>query len=117
MNPHRQHTLDIGDRAAPITPPITQAVADYGNSMRDGWYLMAGAVVISLSFGLLFALTLHIPRHTGGAATPVHQAQLDVFPLDPLPDMRVDAFRAGYRAALEGGCKPPVLSYPLQSRP
>lgn len=92
----------------------------------DGYASIALATGAAVVIGVA-AIVLHLADHTGPVTAPVPApTQLQAAPLQPvaydqgqlLREIRTEAFRAGYQAAIEReGCAPgipPALGMPIQ---
>lgn len=77
------------------------------------WLVVAAAACAA-------SATIYLKHADAVEVTPLPAPVMQTFPLEPLDaesvtQARIEAFRAGYRMAIEQGCQQPVaLSFPLQ---
>lgn len=90
---------------------------------QPGLPALVALIGLALAIGLLCALVLYTGAPPAAVATPVRTPDVQIYPLEPLDaprlaDLRIEAFRAGYRSALHDGCRLPALATPIaEARP
>lgn len=108
MNPHRRHYFDLN-------PPPFSALPAVAARLRIGalpaWLLVA---LLALVLAAIQVVVLH-RAEPAVVVTPIREPEILHYPLQWMEDARSEGFRAGVRAATEGGCVP-RLSAPLTTR-
>lgn len=91
---------------------------------RHTWRSTLAAIAIAAVLAVVTVVASQGGESVGPAVpTPVRTPDVQIYPLEPLDaprlaDLRIEAFRAGYRSALHDGCRLPALATPIaESRP